>query len=200
MLTLNLRFHSARVTLGYDSDTFLSPTLFCPPRLPTWLLQTPMARQTLTWWWVLDGSGRTPRNATSPSSWIPSLESEAGPWVWEWEHLYHLTAWPQGSHLGSCCGDGEGMDRGWWDPRSPCPHKTTSWVWRCLQLFSLLARVLELSVSLPAEPELTVAVFDHDLVGSDDLIGETHIDLENRFYSHHRANCGLASQYDVWVL
>lgn len=121
MLTLNLRFHSARVTLGYDSDTFLSPTLFCPPRLPTWLLQTPMARQTLTWWWVLDGSGRTPRNATSPSSWIPSLESEAGPWVWEWEHLYHLTAWPQGSHLGSCCGDGEGMDRGWWDPRSPCP-------------------------------------------------------------------------------
>lgn len=52
-------------------------------------------------------------------------------------------------------------------------------------------------MSLPAEPELTVAIFDHDLVGSDDLIGETHIDLENRFYSHHRANCGLASQYDV---
>lgn len=63
--------------------------------------------------------------------------------------------------------------------------------------FSFLARVLELSVSLPAQPELTVAIFDHDLVGSDDLIGETHIDLENRFYSHHRANCGLASQYDV---
>lgn len=59
------------------------------------------------------------------------------------------------------------------------------------------ARVLELNISLPAEPELTVAVFDHDLVGSDDLIGETRIDVENRFYSHHRANCGLASQYDV---
>lgn len=70
-------------------------------------------------------------------------------------------------------------------------------MWGCSQLCSLLARVLELSISLPAEPELTVAVFDHDLVGSDDLIGETHIDLENRFYSHHRANCGLASQYDV---
>lgn len=51
--------------------------------------------------------------------------------------------------------------------------------------------------SLPTGPELTVAVFDHDLVGSDDLIGETHIDLENRFYSHHRANCGLASHYDM---
>nr|XP_031543734.1 fer-1-like protein 4 isoform X2 [Vicugna pacos] len=65
------------------------------------------------------------------------------------------------------------------------------------QLNPVFGEVLELSISLPAEPELTVAVFDHDLVGSDDLIGETHIDLENRFYSHHRANCGLASQYDV---
>ncbi|XP_075818961.1 fer-1-like protein 4 [Microtus pennsylvanicus] len=65
------------------------------------------------------------------------------------------------------------------------------------QLHPIFGEVLELNVSLPAEPELTVAIFDHDLVGSDDLIGETHIDLENRFYSHHRANCGLASQYDV---
>ncbi|XP_008568705.1 PREDICTED: fer-1-like protein 4 [Galeopterus variegatus] len=65
------------------------------------------------------------------------------------------------------------------------------------QLNPVFGEVLELSISLPAEPELTVAIFDHDLVGSDDLIGETHIDLENRFYSHHRANCGLASQYDV---
>ncbi|XP_006144124.1 fer-1-like protein 4 [Tupaia chinensis] len=65
------------------------------------------------------------------------------------------------------------------------------------QLNPIFGEVLELSISLPAEPELTVAVFDHDLVGSDDLIGETHIDVENRFYSHHRANCGLASQYDT---
>lgn len=47
------------------------------------------------------------------------------------------------------------------------------------------------------ESELTVAIFDHDLVGSDDLIGETKIDLENRFYSKHRANCGVALQYDM---
>ncbi|ELR53294.1 Fer-1-like protein 4 [Bos mutus] len=65
------------------------------------------------------------------------------------------------------------------------------------QLNPIFGEVLELSISLPAEPELTVAVYDHDLVGSDDLIGETHTDLENRFYSHHRANCGLASQYDM---
>lgn len=56
---------------------------------------------------------------------------------------------------------------------------------------------MELKVSFPMESELTVAIFDHDLVGSDDLIGETKIDLENRFYSKHRANCGVASQYDM---
>lgn len=82
-------------------------------------------------------------------------------------------------------------------PEAPAHIRPPPGARRCPQPFSLLARVLELSVSLPAEPELTVAVFDHDLVGSDDLIGETHIDLENRFYSHHRANCGLASQYDT---
>lgn len=61
----------------------------------------------------------------------------------------------------------------------------------------ILSRVVELIVSFPMESELTVAIFDHDLVGSDDLIGETKIDLENRFYSKHRANCGVAAQYDL---
>nr|XP_013816978.1 PREDICTED: fer-1-like protein 4 [Apteryx mantelli mantelli] len=65
------------------------------------------------------------------------------------------------------------------------------------QLNPVFGEVVELTVSFPMESELTVAVFDHDLVGSDDLIGETKIDLENRFYSKHRANCGVASQYDT---
>ncbi|XP_069727809.1 fer-1-like protein 4 [Phaenicophaeus curvirostris] len=65
------------------------------------------------------------------------------------------------------------------------------------QLNPVFGEVMELTVSFPVESELTVAIFDHDLVGSDDLIGETKIDLENRFYSKHRANCGVASQYDV---
>ncbi|XP_010021877.1 PREDICTED: LOW QUALITY PROTEIN: fer-1-like protein 4, partial [Nestor notabilis] len=65
------------------------------------------------------------------------------------------------------------------------------------QLNPVFGEVVELTVSFPVESELTVAVFDHDLVGSDDLIGETKIDLENRFYSKHRANCGVASQYDI---
>uniref|UniRef100_A0A8B9FK52 C2 domain-containing protein n=1 Tax=Amazona collaria TaxID=241587 RepID=A0A8B9FK52_9PSIT len=65
------------------------------------------------------------------------------------------------------------------------------------QLNPVFGEVVELTVSFPVESELTVAIFDHDLVGSDDLIGETKIDLENRFYSKHRANCGVASQYSI---
>lgn len=43
---------------------------------------------------------------------------------------------------------------------------------------------------------LTVQILDWDLVGSDDLIGETRIDLENRFYSRHRATCGITATYE----
>uniref|UniRef100_A0A8C7E6K3 C2 domain-containing protein n=1 Tax=Naja naja TaxID=35670 RepID=A0A8C7E6K3_NAJNA len=44
---------------------------------------------------------------------------------------------------------------------------------------------------------LSVLIYDYDLIGSDDFIGETKIDLENRFYSRHRATCGLQSQYEI---
>uniref|UniRef100_A0A8C9VVM1 Fer-1-like protein 4 n=1 Tax=Scleropages formosus TaxID=113540 RepID=A0A8C9VVM1_SCLFO len=64
------------------------------------------------------------------------------------------------------------------------------------QLHPVFGEVFELTLSFPLETELTLMVFDHDLVGSDDLIGETHIDLENRFYSRHRAGCGIALYYD----
>ena len=45
------------------------------------------------------------------------------------------------------------------------------------------------------ESALTVQIFDWDLLSSDDLIGETKIDLENRFYSKHRSLCGIAEKY-----
>lgn len=60
-------------------------------------------------------------------------------------------------------------------------------------------RVFEFTVSFPLETELLIRVLDHDLVGSDDVIGETRVDLENRFYSRHRAKCGLALHYDTLV-
>ncbi|XP_071016401.1 fer-1-like protein 4 [Oncorhynchus clarkii lewisi] len=64
------------------------------------------------------------------------------------------------------------------------------------QLNPVFGEVFELTVSFPLETEITLMVFDHNLVGSDDLIGETRIDLENRFYSHHHAGCGIALYYD----
>lgn len=51
----------------------------------------------------------------------------------------------------------------------------------------------------PQESLLTVLIYDYDLVGGDDLIGETRIDLENRFYSRHRATCGLPTEYSMYV-
>ncbi|XP_057217290.1 fer-1-like protein 4 isoform X2 [Triplophysa rosa] len=64
------------------------------------------------------------------------------------------------------------------------------------QLNPVFGEVFELTLSFPLETELTLYIFDHDLVGSDDLIGETSVDLENRFFSRHRAGCGLALHYD----
>lgn len=49
------------------------------------------------------------------------------------------------------------------------------------------------------ESMLTVSVYDWDLVGTDDLIGETKIDLENRYYSKYRATCGISTTYSVWA-
>lgn len=61
--------------------------------------------------------------------------------------------------------------------------------------FPFLIRTFEFEALIPMDSILTVGVYDWDLVGSDDLIGETKIDLENRFYSMHRATCGLQEQF-----
>ena len=53
-----------------------------------------------------------------------------------------------------------------------------------------------MEASFPQDSVLTVQVYDWDLLGGDDLIGETKVDLENRFYSRHRSTCGLAAKYD----
>lgn len=64
------------------------------------------------------------------------------------------------------------------------------------QLNPVFGKCFEIEATFPQDSLLNIQVLDWDLVGSDDLIGETKIDLENRFYSKHRATCGIALKYD----
>ncbi|KAJ8683959.1 hypothetical protein QAD02_019751 [Eretmocerus hayati] len=64
-------------------------------------------------------------------------------------------------------------------------------------------RVIEMEATFPKEHTLKIQVWDYDAASSDDLIGESRVDIENRFYSQHRAHCGLAyvyntSGYNTW--
>ncbi|ETE63106.1 Fer-1-like protein 6 [Ophiophagus hannah] len=65
------------------------------------------------------------------------------------------------------------------------------------QLNPIFGRSFEIQATFPKESLLSILIYDYDLIGSDDFIGETKIDLENRFYSRHRATCGLQSQYEI---
>uniref|UniRef100_A0A8C8VKP5 Otoferlin n=1 Tax=Pelusios castaneus TaxID=367368 RepID=A0A8C8VKP5_9SAUR len=65
------------------------------------------------------------------------------------------------------------------------------------QLNPIFGKSFDIEATFPMESMLTVAVYDWDLVGSDDLIGETKIDLENRYYSKHRATCGISQTYSI---
>uniref|UniRef100_A0A6I8N4Q4 Fer-1 like family member 6 n=1 Tax=Ornithorhynchus anatinus TaxID=9258 RepID=A0A6I8N4Q4_ORNAN len=65
------------------------------------------------------------------------------------------------------------------------------------QLNPVFGRSFEIQATFPKESLLSVLIYDHDLIGMDDLIGETKIDLENRFYSRHRGTCGLQRHYEI---
>lgn len=49
--------------------------------------------------------------------------------------------------------------------------------------------------TFPQDTYLSIQVYDYDMASVDDFLGETVIDLENRFYTNHRAYCGLAKKY-----
>lgn len=59
----------------------------------------------------------------------------------------------------------------------------------------LLSRMFELTAHIPISKDLTITVMDYDLIGKDDKIGETVVDLENRFLSKFGAMCGLPLSY-----
>ncbi|RTG83814.1 otoferlin [Schistosoma bovis] len=59
----------------------------------------------------------------------------------------------------------------------------------------VFGKYYEFVAHLPMDSLLSIQMMDHERVGADTLIGETHIDIENRFHSVHRATCGLMPKY-----
>jgi dysferlin len=57
--------------------------------------------------------------------------------------------------------------------------------------------MFEFQARIPVVKDLKIKVIDYDMVSSDDLIGETVIDLENRLLSLGHAIAGLPSTYTM---
>ncbi|XP_074657543.1 otoferlin-like [Tubulanus polymorphus] len=66
------------------------------------------------------------------------------------------------------------------------------------QLNPVFGRCFQMEANFPMESKLNIQVYDWDLAGSNDLIGETDIDIENRFYTNHRARCGVSRKYETF--
>lgn len=56
----------------------------------------------------------------------------------------------------------------------------------------------ELPANIPIDRTLEITVMDRDVL-SDDLIGKTTIDLENRYLTKHMAHCGLPQSFHKLV-
>lgn len=61
----------------------------------------------------------------------------------------------------------------------------------------IFGRLYELPANLPIDHTLTVTVMDYDRTSANDLIGETTIDLENRYLTKYKALCGLPETFSI---
>ncbi|XP_066910478.1 otoferlin-like [Clytia hemisphaerica] len=57
-------------------------------------------------------------------------------------------------------------------------------------------RKFDIQIKIPQDNMLTVSIYDMDTLSST-LIGETKIDVEDRFFSKHKATCGMHSKYHI---
>ncbi len=57
--------------------------------------------------------------------------------------------------------------------------------------------MFELKTIIPLAKDLIIRIKDWDLITTDEVIGETTIDLENRLLSKYRPTCGLPLQYNL---
>ena len=62
----------------------------------------------------------------------------------------------------------------------------------------LIGRCFEFEVKFPSESQLKISIRNwENILGWNDLIGQTVIDLEDRFFSNAYATCGLPKKYEV---
>lgn len=59
-------------------------------------------------------------------------------------------------------------------------------------------KCFEMEGVFPKDNTVKVSIYDWDKHTHSDLIGQTQIDIENRFYSRHRAYCGLPFEYTLF--
>ncbi|VEN56322.1 unnamed protein product [Callosobruchus maculatus] len=64
------------------------------------------------------------------------------------------------------------------------------------QVNPVFGRCFEFIAAFPFDHMLKISLYDYDVVTGDDMIGETKIDVEGRYYTKHRAGWGLPESYE----